>query len=100
MAFVPESPRWLVLRGKEAAASESLEWLRGRRGDAIGRELEKIKRDIEAKKRESASVAQLKNSWWPFLVSLVMMLLLQTRNRFYETSFRSKSFWTKSCNNG
>ncbi len=49
MAFVPESPRWLILRGKEYSASKSLEWLRGRNDAAIDREIEKIKRDIAAK---------------------------------------------------
>jgi hypothetical protein len=48
-AFVPESPRWLILRGKEYSASKSLEWLRGRNDAAIDREIEKIKRDIAAK---------------------------------------------------
>ena len=49
MAFAPESPRWLILRGKEFSASESLEWLRGRNDVAIDREIEKIKRDIATK---------------------------------------------------
>jgi Sugar (and other) transporter len=49
MAFAPESPRWLILRGKEFSASESLEWLRGRNDVAIDREIEKIKRDIASK---------------------------------------------------
>jgi len=40
MAFAPESPRWLILRGKEFSASESLEWLRGRNDAAIDREIE------------------------------------------------------------
>ena len=30
MAWAPESPRWLILKGKEFSASRSLEWLRGR----------------------------------------------------------------------
>ena len=49
MAFAPESPRWLILRGHEFSASESLEWLRGRNDAAIDREIEKIKRDIATK---------------------------------------------------
>ncbi len=49
MAFVPESPRWLILRGHEYSASQSLEWLRGRNDVAIDREIEKIKRDIAAR---------------------------------------------------
>ena len=44
-----ESPRWLILRGKEFSASQSLEWLRGRNDVAIDREIEKIKRDIASR---------------------------------------------------
>ena len=56
MAWAPESPRWLILKGKEFSASRSLEWLRGRENaqaeQAVDREIEKIKRDIAAKKKE------------------------------------------------
>ena len=29
-SFVPESPRWLIMRGNEWAGEVSLKWLRGR----------------------------------------------------------------------
>lgn len=81
MACVPESPRWLILKGKDFSASKSLEWLRGRSDPsadaAVDREIEKIKRDIAAKKRERVSLTQLKTAWKPFMVSLGMMFLLQ-----------------------
>ena len=81
MYCVPESPRWLILKGKEYSASQSLEWLRGRENAlaeaAVDREIEKIKRDIAAKRKERVSLAQLKTAWKPFLVSLGMMFLLQ-----------------------
>lgn len=81
MIFVPESPRWLILKGKEYSASKSLEWLRGRENAqaeaAVDREIEKIKRDIAAKRKERVGLTQLKTAWKPFLVSLGMMFLLQ-----------------------
>ena len=105
MICVPESPRWLILKGKfdiplqvwhsfailtltfylfsgkEFSASKSLEWLRGRENaqaeQAVDREIEKIKRDIAAKKKERVSLTQLRTAWKPFLVSLGMMFLLQ-----------------------
>ena len=81
MALAPESPRWLILKGKEFSASKNLEWLRGRENAqaeaAVDREIEKIKRDIAAKKKERVSLAQLRTAWKPFCVSLGMMFLLQ-----------------------
>lgn len=81
MLIAPESPRWLILKGKEYSASKSLEWLRGRENAqaeaAVDREIEKIKRDIAAKRKERVSLVQLRTSWKPFAVSLGMMFLLQ-----------------------
>lgn len=81
MSCVPESPRWLILKGKEYSASKSLEWLRGRENAqaeaAVDREIEKIKRDIAAKRKEKFSLTQLRSAWKPFAVSLGMMFLLQ-----------------------
>ena len=78
MYFAPESPRWLLSKGKEYSALRSLEWLRGR-GDqeAIEREMDKIKRDIALKKNQRVSITQLKDTWKPFLVSLLMMAFVQ-----------------------
>ncbi len=73
--------RWLILKGREYSASKSLEWLRGRENPqaeaAVDREIEKIKRDIAAKKKERVSLTQLRTAWKPFAVSLGMMFLLQ-----------------------
>jgi hypothetical protein len=81
MAIVPESPRWLILKGHEFSASKSLEWLRGREDAAaeaaVDREIEKIKRDISARSKERVSLVQLRTAWRPFIVSLGMMFLLQ-----------------------
>ena len=58
-----------------------MEWLRGRENPqadaAVDREIEKIKRDIAAKRKQKVSLTQLKSAWKPFCVSLGMMFLLQ-----------------------
>eukprot|EP00095_Tigriopus_kingsejongensis_P008180 snap_masked-scaffold405_size181423-processed-gene-0.0 protein:Tk08180 transcript:snap_masked-scaffold405_size181423-processed-gene-0.0-mRNA-1 annotation:"facilitated trehalose transporter tret1-like isoform x2" len=78
MYFAPESPRWLVLKGKEYSAKKSLEWLRGRSNPkAIDEEIEAIKRDIAIKKTQRVSITQLKDVWKPFLVAITMMFIVQ-----------------------
>ena len=81
MLCVPESPRWLILKGREFSATQSLEWLRGSENAqaeaAVNREVDKIKRDIAAKRKEHVSLTQLRTAWKPFAVCLGMMFLLQ-----------------------
>lgn len=78
MYFAPESPRWLLLKGKEYSAKQSLEWLRGRDDPkAIDAEIEKTKKDIAIKKTQRVSITQLSHVWKPFLVSLFMMSIVQ-----------------------
>ena len=77
MAFVPETPRWLLKKGRQYSAMRSLEWLRGKQNrDAIEKELEAIRRDIERAKRQRFSLAVLADYWRPFLISLCLMFLL------------------------
>ena len=59
MFFIPESPRWLVMRGNEWAAEVSLKWLRGRGPELLDREIEKIKKEIALRKRERNSITML-----------------------------------------
>ena len=59
MFFIPESPRWLVMRGNEWAAEVSLKWLRGRGPEMLDREIEKIKKEIALRKRERNSITML-----------------------------------------
>ena len=54
-------------RGSENAQAEA----------AVNREIDKIKRDIAAKRKERVSLTQLKTAWKPFSVCLGMMFLLQ-----------------------
>ena len=50
VAFVPESPRWLLMKGRQFSAVRALEWLRGK-DDRAGVEAEvqvySISRDID-----------------------------------------------------
>ena len=59
MFIIPESPRWLVMRGNEWAAEVSLKWLRGRGPEMLDREIEKIKKEIALRKRERNSITML-----------------------------------------
>jgi hypothetical protein len=35
--FIPESPRWLIMRGNEWAGEVALKWLRGRNPEQLDR---------------------------------------------------------------
>ena len=51
--------RWLIMKGNEWEAEESLKWLRGRGAEALDREIEKIKKEIAIRKRERNSITLL-----------------------------------------
>ena len=73
----PESPRWLVFKGRQYSASRSLAWLRMRDDQAaIEREIERIKADITKKFRQRFSILLLKDHWKQFLIALAMMFFL------------------------
>jgi len=78
MWVIPESPRWLIMKGNEWAAEVSLKWLRGREPEMIDREIEKIKKEIAIRKRERNSITMLLEPQVlkPFLISLAMMFFL------------------------
>ena len=78
MTFVPESPRWLILKGRQTDALESLRWLRGRNvEESIAREMGQIKLDLEKERQTKASLRDLLACWKPFLNSLLLMFLMQ-----------------------
>jgi len=79
ICLIPESPRWLIMRGNEWQAEVALKWLRGRNPQALDSEIEQIKKEIAIRKRERISINLLLKSETakPFLVCLMMMFFLQ-----------------------
>jgi len=55
--FIPESPRWLVQRGRMDQARKSLRWHRPGSDEAVGEEINEIKLSLEAQRQDKAGVA-------------------------------------------
>lgn len=79
MWFIPESPRWLIMRGNEWEGEVALKWLRGRGPQQLDREIDQIKREIAIRKRERISITLLLDPEVikPFAICMMMMFFLQ-----------------------
>eukprot|EP00088_Acartia_fossae_P042411 TRINITY_DN4453_c0_g1_i1.p1 TRINITY_DN4453_c0_g1~~TRINITY_DN4453_c0_g1_i1.p1 ORF type:complete len:535 (+),score=63.50 TRINITY_DN4453_c0_g1_i1:43-1647(+) len=79
LCIIPESPRWLIMKGNEWQAEVALKWLRGRNPQSLDSEIEQMKKEIAIRKRERISINLLlkPETAKPFLVCMMMMLFLQ-----------------------
>ncbi|EOB05975.1 Solute carrier family 2, facilitated glucose transporter member 6, partial [Anas platyrhynchos] len=77
LCFMPNSPRFLLSRGKEDEALQSLCWLRGKDTD-YAREYEQIKDSVRKQSRR-VSCAEIKDPfiYKPILIAVVMRFLQQ-----------------------
>lgn len=78
--FMPESPTFLMLRGKEEEAKNALQWFRGKNYNC-DEEIEKLKATCETEKNVgSVSLKTLlteRTYYYPFMVAMSLMFMQQ-----------------------
>uniref|UniRef100_A0A8C8R5X7 Solute carrier family 2, facilitated glucose transporter member 6 n=1 Tax=Pelusios castaneus TaxID=367368 RepID=A0A8C8R5X7_9SAUR len=77
LCFMPDSPRFLISKGKDDEALAVLQWLRGQSTD-FHREFEQIKESVRKQSRQ-ISCAEIKDPfiYKPILITVVMRFLQQ-----------------------
>ena len=79
MFFMPESPYYLITKGKDKEAAKALQWLRG--SENVNDELEDFKREVrEQKQIGSVSYIKLLSDGVylrPFLIVMALMFFQQ-----------------------
>ncbi|XP_053620120.1 facilitated trehalose transporter Tret1-like [Plodia interpunctella] len=109
LLFVPETPSFLLLRGKEQEAEKSLQWLRGPEAD-IGQELATIRTNIYASKQYHDShssrlkVILSKRMIRPVLITCGLMFFQKFTGTqvfsFYAVPMFRKTFRSMSAHGG
>ena len=81
MIFMPESPYYLITKGKEPQAAKSPLWLRGGGSYNVEPEIKSIKEAVEEEKKiGSISLLELVSVdvyWKPFAIIMMLMFLQQ-----------------------
>uniref|UniRef100_A0A1B6MPN8 Major facilitator superfamily (MFS) profile domain-containing protein n=1 Tax=Graphocephala atropunctata TaxID=36148 RepID=A0A1B6MPN8_9HEMI len=76
-AWIPESPYFLIMKGREDKAIASLEWLRG--STKIRGELDLIKRELDEEKREERSWKDLVSTKADVRALLIVEIVVLTK---------------------
>ena len=79
--FIPETPRWLLVNGKEEDAKKALQRLRGRAIN-IDKEMSRLLDDIQAEGESTLAEKLLEFKKWPVIIALVLSLALMFFQQF------------------
>ncbi|XP_026300910.1 facilitated trehalose transporter Tret1 isoform X2 [Apis mellifera] len=80
LRIIPETPAWLIARGRNEEAKDSLLWLRGS-GSSTDKEYEELCEENVKREKERESLLKalhMPSVWKPFLILLVFFAFQQT----------------------
>lgn len=93
MFFAPESPQWLIRKGKLKEATQAFYWLRGTTPevkDELSKLISKVKEDAEREEslKEQLQAFNTAKFWKPFLI-VSLIVLTQQWSGYYSLEFYS-----------
>ena len=84
MSIMPETPYYLIQKGKESKANKSLQWLRGK-NTKVDQEMELISKSVEEQSQiKTVSIKDLLSKpvyYKPFLIMLALHFIQQNLNK-------------------
>ena len=90
---IPESPRWLLQKGKTPAAQKALQWLRGRDADILAEYNEMLEHSLKTPSEFSARHLRQACYYKPFVLSLVVMVGPQIAGHHVFSLYLSEVFF-------